>query len=132
MDGSIDYKNSFKDAHKTLTEEQVHTETGRCLSCGAAFVDYNKCIGCGVCTTRCEFDAIHLVRDHPENTNMRFAEDKITGLAAYALKRAFKIIAHSGSQEAKEMRKKRKAWKKANKGNPNKHTGNANPVPQRQ
>lgn len=27
-------------------------------------VDTNRCIGCGVCTTRCEFDAIHLRRDH--------------------------------------------------------------------
>ena len=132
MDESIDYRKSFEDAHKTLTEEQVHIETGRCLSCGATILDPNKCIGCGICTTRCEFDAIHLVRDHPENTNMRRAEDKITGLAAYALKRMFKIIGHSGSQEAKEMRKKRRAYKKANKNNPNKHTGNANPVVERQ
>ena len=108
-----------------------YVETGRCLSCGATIIDANKCIGCGICTTRCEFDAIHLIRDHPENTNMRFAEDKIAGLGAYALKRAFKIIAHSGSQEAKEMRKKRREFKKANKNNPNKHTGNANPVVER-
>jgi len=131
MDESIDYRKSFKDAHKTLTEEQVHVETSRCLSCGATIIDANKCIGCGICTTRCEFDAIHLVRDHPENTNMRFAEDKIKGLGAYAIKRAFKIIGYSGSKEAKEMRAKRKAWKKANKDNPNKHTGNANPVVER-
>ena len=35
-------------------------ETARCLGCGASFVDPNKCLGCGVCTTRCKFDAIHL------------------------------------------------------------------------
>ena len=63
---------------------------------------------------------------------MRMAENKITGLAAYALPRMFKIIAHSGSKEAREMRKKRRAWKKANKNNPDKHTGNALPVPERQ
>ena len=127
MDESIDYKNSFKDAHKTLTEEQVHIETGRCLSCGAAFVDPHKCIGCGVCTTKCHFDAIHLVRDHPKASTMRFAEDKVTGLLKYALPRMFKIIFHSGSKEARMMRKKRKEWnkyyKKAKKTAPD--TGNA-------
>lgn len=132
MDPSIDHLKSFRDAHLTLTEEQVHIETNRCLSCGLTIVDANRCIGCGICTTRCEFDAIHLVRDHPENTNMRRAEDKIKGLGAYALKRAFKIIGHSGSKEAREMRAKRRAWKKANKNNPDKHTGYAVPIPERQ
>ena len=131
MDPKIDHKKSFRDAHLTLSEEQVHTETSRCLSCGATILDENRCIGCGLCTTRCEFDAIHLVRDHPQNTNYRFAEDKITGLLGYALKRGFKIIGHSGSKEAKMMRAKRKAWKKANKNNPNKHTGNAVPLYER-
>ena len=127
MDDSFDHKMSFKDAHKTFTEEQVKTETNRCLGCGASVVDYNKCIGCGVCTTKCEFDAIHLFRDHPDCTNMRIAEKKVTGLASYALPRAFKIIAHSGSKESKMMRMKRKAWKKyyktAKKEKPD--TGNA-------
>ena len=112
MDESIDHKNSFKDAHKTLTEEQVKIETGRCLSCGAAFVDPHKCIGCGICTTKCEFDAIHLVRDHPKASTMRFAEDKVTGLIKYAVPRWFKIMFNAGSKEARMMRKKRKAWKK--------------------
>ena len=112
MDESIDYKNSFKDAHKTLTEEQVKVETSRCLSCGAAYVDPNKCIGCGICTTKCGFDAIHLVRDHPKHSNMRRAEKKVTGLLGYQLKRSVKILFNSGSKEAKEMRKKRKEWSK--------------------
>ena len=112
MDESVDYKNSFKDAHKTLTEEQVHVETGRCLSCGAAFVDPHKCIGCGICTTKCHFDAIHLVRDHPECSKMRKAEKKVSGLLGYALPRAFKILFNSGSKEARMMRKKRKEWNK--------------------
>ena len=51
---------SFKDDRRTFTEEQVKQETARCLGCGASFVDPNKCLGCGVCTTRCKFDAIHL------------------------------------------------------------------------
>ena len=43
-------------------------ETARCLGCGASFVDPNKCLGCGVCTTRCKFDAIHLhKRTYVEN-----------------------------------------------------------------
>ena len=106
---------SFRDAHGTLTEEQIKIETARCLSCGAAYVDPNKCIGCGLCTTRCRFDAIHLIRDHPECTDMRAGEDKILGMAGYALKRAVKIALYSGSPEAREMAKKRRAFKQAKK-----------------
>ena len=127
MDESIDYKNSFKDAHKTLTEEQVKIETARCLSCGAAHVDPHKCIGCGICTTKCNFDAIHLVRDHPECSKMRKAEKKVSGLLGYALPRAFKILFNSGSKEARMMAKKRREWnkyyKEAKKTKPD--TGNA-------
>ena len=50
---------------ETFTEEQVRAETARCLGCGASIVDPNKCIGCGLCTTKCAFDAIHLDRDRP-------------------------------------------------------------------
>ncbi len=126
-DPSIDPKHGFRDPRLTLTEKQVKTETARCLSCGASVVDPNKCIGCGLCTTRCEFDAIHLLRDHPDNSDMRRAEDKVGGLLSYALKRGFKIIKNSGSEEAKEMRKKRKEYnestKEFHKTHP--HTGNA-------
>lgn len=115
-DKTIDCKNSFRDAHGTLTEEQVKAETNRCLSCGASYVDPHKCIGCGLCTTRCEFDAIHIVRDHPKCTTMRVAEKKVGGLLSYSAKRAFKIIMHSGSKEARQLAKKRKAFKKAQKG----------------
>ena len=51
---------TFRDDRRTFTEEQMKKETARCLGCGASFVDPNKCLGCGVCTTRCKFDAIHL------------------------------------------------------------------------
>lgn len=53
---------SFSDERKVFTEEQIKCETARCLSCGSANVDTNICIGCGLCTTRCKFDAIHLTR----------------------------------------------------------------------
>jgi len=42
----------------------VIAETARCLGCGAAHVDQNICIGCGVCTTRCKFDAITLSKKY--------------------------------------------------------------------
>ena len=91
MDESIP-KHSFRDAHKTLTAEQVKIETARCLGCGASWVDPNKCIGCGVCTTRCVFDAIHLKRDHPECSKMMKAEDKIKGIIPMAGKRLGQTI----------------------------------------
>ena len=78
---------SFRDARMTLTPEQVQIETARCLGCGASWVDPNKCIGCGVCTTKCVFDAIHLKRDHPECSTMMKAEDKLKGIASMAGKR---------------------------------------------
>lgn len=53
---------TYKDIRVTLTEEQLRRETERCLSCGATVVDEYKCLGCGLCTTRCKFDAIHLER----------------------------------------------------------------------
>lgn len=91
IDETVD-KKSFKDAHKTLTEEQVKKETARCLSCGASVVDPNKCIGCGVCTTKCMFDAIHLHRDHPDASKMVVAEDKFGAILPYMIKRAAKIV----------------------------------------
>ena len=56
---------TFADARVTFTEEQVRRECARCLGCGATKVDEYLCIGCGLCTTKCRFDAIHLkkVRD---------------------------------------------------------------------
>lgn len=57
-------KETFKDLRETFTEEQMKTETKRCLSCGATVVDEFMCVGCGVCTTKCKFDAISLVRKY--------------------------------------------------------------------
>lgn len=55
---------SFKDSRGILTEEQVKKETARCLGCGASKVDEYMCVGCGQCTTKCKFDAIHLERKY--------------------------------------------------------------------
>ena len=81
----------FREYTQTLTEEQVRAETARCLGCGASVVDPNKCIGCGLCTTKCAFDAIHLTRERPECSNMVKYEKKVPSLAKYALKREIKI-----------------------------------------
>ncbi len=109
MDEQINVGESFRDAHLTLTEEQVKTETARCLSCGASVVDTNRCLGCGVCTTRCEFDAIHLHRTHPEATHMIKAEDKVKELLPYMLKRALKILFAKKTKEEKEAYAREKA-----------------------
>ena len=82
---------SFRDTHGTLTEEQVKTETARCLGCGASVVDPNKCIGCGICTTKCEFDAIHLSRDLPECSTMVRTEDKFKAILPYMVKRGLRL-----------------------------------------
>ncbi len=116
IDETIDRTMSFKDVRNTLTEDQVRIETSRCLSCGASIVDENKCIGCGVCTTKCEFDAIHLVRDHPENSKMIKSEDKFKAIIPYAAKRAVKIKFASKTAEEKQSEAKHKEWKKAQKG----------------
>ena len=57
-----DRLHSFRDYRGTLTEEQVQRETSRCLGCGVTKVDEYMCLGCGQCTTKCKFDAIHLER----------------------------------------------------------------------
>ena len=90
-DPSIDHRKSFRDAALTFTEEQVKTETARCLSCGASVVDENKCIGCGICTTKCEFDAIHLYREFPEASKMVPSEDKLKYILPYGAKQAIKV-----------------------------------------
>lgn len=117
MDETIDYRNSFNDAHKTFTKEQAMSEANRCLCCGASIVDENKCIGCGVCTTKCEFDAIHLVRDHPEMSTMVKSEDKFKKILPYAIKRGLKIKFKTKTPEEKLSIKKHKEYVKAQKGN---------------
>ena len=92
IEGMSEQEDKFREYTLTLTEEQVRTETARCLGCGASVVDENRCIGCGICTTKCAFDAIHLFREHPEASIMRTSEDKFSGILPYMLKRTGKII----------------------------------------
>ena len=91
IDKSVDAKTSFRDARLPFTEEQVKTETARCLSCGASVVDPNKCIGCGVCTTKCEFNAIKLHRERPECSTMIPSEQKLKYVLGNGAKQALKI-----------------------------------------
>ena len=88
---AIDTKHSFRDAKLLFTEEQVKAETARCLGCGASVVDPNKCIGCGVCTTKCVFDAIHLHREIPGASVMRASEDKLKYILPNMVKQSIKV-----------------------------------------
>ena len=83
---------TFRNDRLPFTEAQVKKETARCLGCGATEVDENQCIGCGLCTTKCEFDAIHLFRERPECSTMVKAEDKLKAIGPYAAKREIKIL----------------------------------------
>ena len=83
---------TFDDLRLPLTEEQVKIEANRCLKCGATWVDLNQCIGCGMCTTRCQFDAIHLQRDLPAASDMHTAEEMMKVVGPYAAQRAVKIL----------------------------------------
>lgn len=82
---------TFKDERIAFTREQVQRETARCLSCGASFVDENKCIGYGVCTTKCAFDAIAIHREHPECSKMTPSEEKMKHILPYAAKQAIRV-----------------------------------------
>ena len=82
---------SFRDDRVTFTEEQMKKETQRCLGCGAVQVNEYMCLGCGQCTTKCKFDAIHLVRKY--NTVPDSYEKLPIKMAANAIKRVGKIVA---------------------------------------
>lgn len=88
VDGSKS-KESFKDLRVTFTEEQIKKETERCLGCGAVVVDQYQCVGCGVCTTKCKFDAISLVRKY-DSAGVELKEMKST-IIKYAIKRQGRI-----------------------------------------
>ncbi len=84
-------KDSFADNRHTFTEEQIKKETSRCLGCGAVVVDPEMCIGCGMCTSRCMFDAIKL--EKITNLYGNKFERMPIALTANAIKRAVKITA---------------------------------------
>lgn len=90
--GSKTTDSKFAETKLCFTEEQIKKETARCLSCGQSIVDENKCIGCGVCTTKCAFDAIKLHREHPKASRMTKSEDKLKAILPNILKREVKIL----------------------------------------
>ena len=81
---------TFGDTRITFSEEQVKKETARCLSCGATKIDEYMCVGCGLCTTKCQFGAISLekVRDVHADT----FETMPIKVAAHVVKKVGKII----------------------------------------
>lgn len=82
---------TFRDLSQSLSEEQVKKETSRCLSCGASVVDPNKCIGCGICTTKCMFNAIHLHRELPGASVMHTSEEKLKYILPNMVKQSIKV-----------------------------------------
>lgn len=67
--------NKFGDYRETFSEEDMLKETERCLGCGASKVNAWMCVGCGMCTTRCKFDAIALDKVY-EGYGVRLEEAK--------------------------------------------------------
>lgn len=88
VDGSKS-KETFKDLRVTFNEDQIKKETERCLSCGATIVDQYQCVGCGVCTTKCKFDAISLVRKY-DSPGLDFKDMK-PAVIKHVIKRQGKI-----------------------------------------
>jgi NADPH-dependent glutamate synthase beta subunit-like oxidoreductase/NAD-dependent dihydropyrimidine dehydrogenase PreA subunit len=88
---SPEKKGTFRDERMTFTEEQLKKETERCLGCGTVEIDSYKCIGCGLCTTKCKFDAISLERTYDTVPNTY--EKLPVKIAANAIVRTGKIAA---------------------------------------
>ena len=65
-------RSSFNDLRTGFTAEQMKAECARCLGCGTAVVDEYMCVGCGVCTTKCKFDAIRLEKIHDADNREYF------------------------------------------------------------
>lgn len=90
---------TMDDNRVALTEEQVKLEASRCLSCGRTVVDQNKCIGCGICTTRCRFDAIHLERVRPEFAHYINGDHSKQAVMAHGVQRAVKLTVRRAGQK---------------------------------
>ena len=81
---------TFADYRGILSEEQMKKETERCLGCGATLVDEYMWVGCGQCTTKCKFDAIHLERVY-DGAGVHFLEIK-PAVVKNMIKRKGKIL----------------------------------------
>lgn len=88
---------SFEDDRLDFTLEQIKKETERCLKCGATKVDEYMCVGCGLCTTRCSFDAIKLVKK-TDAWGKNFDKLPIS-VAAHVVKRGAKIATKPFSKD---------------------------------
>lgn len=84
-------KKTFRDIRTSLTEEQMLKETERCFSCGATVVDEYMCVGCGMCATKCKFDAITLERVY-DGEGVEFLGIK-KAITPHVIKRKVKITA---------------------------------------
>lgn len=85
---------TYNDDRLPFTEEQLKKETERCLGCGATIVDQYKCVGCGLCTTKCKFDAIQLKRKDKVAFSDVFNTLPVR-CVGYQVKRAGKITANA-------------------------------------
>lgn len=96
---------SMHDLRSTLTEEQLKKEADRCLGCGVSVVDPYMCIGCGLCATKCEFDAVHLVKAPNPVDSAATVMDFQTDLYTYIMSREAKIAEkEAGAAEASTLR----------------------------
>ena len=84
-------KKTFRDTRAVLTEEQIRKETERCFGCGSTVVDKYMCVGCGMCATKCKFDAITLERVY-DGEGVEFLGMK-KAIIPHVLKRKVKITA---------------------------------------
>ena len=92
-------------SHKIVSaeeEEQVKKEASRCLKCGRTFVDETMCVGCGLCTTRCKFDAIHL-RKRFDGVGTPYKQTTTSNMG-HILARNLKIV-FTGKGKVKSMNK---------------------------
>ncbi len=84
-------KKTFRDIRAVLTEEQMRKETERCLGCGATIVDEYMCVGCGMCATKCKFEAVTLERVY-DGEGVEFSGIK-KAILPHVIKRKVKITA---------------------------------------
>ena len=84
---------AFRRDDVALPPEKLKTHD--CLSCGVSYVDPNRCIGCGICTTRCFFDAIRLERSHPEFVDYCSADGTVRKVVIGGVCRAGRIAVKS-------------------------------------
>ena len=82
-------KQTFDNLSNALTEEQIKKESERCLGCGASIVDEYMCVGCGMCASKCKFDAISLERVY-DGEGVPFLEIK-KNIMGHVIKRRLKL-----------------------------------------